>query len=133
MSVSKMKDGKRWKVFVRYKDYAGTVKQHKKEGFTRKADAQRYEQTFLERVQGSPSMSLESLYTLYMDDCKIRLRETTVALKETIFTTHILPDLAEMVISDITTATVRNWQNQLLKKISNRPPLNTSTPNYLRF
>ena len=30
MSVAKMKDGKRWYVFVRYKDWTGETKQHKK-------------------------------------------------------------------------------------------------------
>lgn len=49
MSVAKMKDGKRWYVFVRYKDWDGVVKQHKKEGFERKADAKEYEKSFLEQ------------------------------------------------------------------------------------
>ncbi len=48
MSVAKMKDGKRWYVFVRYKDWTGETKQHKKEGFERRADAKEYEQKFLE-------------------------------------------------------------------------------------
>ena len=43
MSVAKMKDGKRWYVFVRYKDWTGETKQHKKEGFERRSDAKEYE------------------------------------------------------------------------------------------
>lgn len=54
MSVSKMRDGKRWYVYVRYKDWTGTTRQHKKEGFARKSDAAAYEKAFLERVNGSP-------------------------------------------------------------------------------
>lgn len=42
MSVAKMKDGKRWYAFIRYKDWTGKTRQHKKEGFQRKADAQQY-------------------------------------------------------------------------------------------
>ena len=43
ISVAKMKDGKRWYVFVRYKDWTGETKQHKKEGFERRADTREYE------------------------------------------------------------------------------------------
>lgn len=70
MSVAKMKDGKRWYVFVRYKDWTGETKQHKKEGFERRSDAKEYERKFLEQKTGSPDMSVQSLYTLYMEDCK---------------------------------------------------------------
>ena len=38
ISVEKRKDGKRWYVFVRYKDWIGETKQHKKEGFEHRAD-----------------------------------------------------------------------------------------------
>lgn len=70
MSVAKMKDGKRWYVFVRYTDWTGQVKQHKKEGFERRADAKEYEKNFLEQKNGSPDMTVKSLYTLYMEDSK---------------------------------------------------------------
>lgn len=46
MSVAKMKDGKRWYVFVRYKDLDRETKQHKKEGFERRSDAKEYERKF---------------------------------------------------------------------------------------
>ena len=55
MSVAKMKDGKRWYVFVRYKDWTGETKQHKKEGFERRSDAKEYERKFLEQKTGSPT------------------------------------------------------------------------------
>ncbi len=62
MSVAKMRDGKRWYAYVRYKDWTGKTRQHKKEGFRRKADALAYEREYRQRVSGSPEMSLESLY-----------------------------------------------------------------------
>ena len=93
MSVAKMKDGKRWYMFVRYKDWTGETKQHKKEGFTRRADAKEYEKHFLEQRSGSADMSIFSLYELYMEDCKTRLKLTTYANKEFLFQKHVLPYL----------------------------------------
>ena len=114
MSVAKMKDGKRWYVFVRYTDWQGNVKQHKKEGFDRKADAKEYEKNFLAERTGSSSMTLEALYRIYIKDCESRLRPTTVSNKEFLFEKHVLPYLGKLVAADITAAQIRQWQNTLL-------------------
>lgn len=115
MSVAKMKDG-RWYVYLRYKDWTGKTRQHKKEGFRRKADALQYEREYRQRVNGAPGMSLESLYTLYLEDCKHRFRASTLRTKRNMFENHILPELSRCRISEITPASVRLWQNNLLKK-----------------
>lgn len=114
MSIAKMKDGKRWYVYVRYKDWTGEVKQHKKEGFERRADAKEYEQRFLEQRTGSSDMTLQSLYTLYMEDCKTRMKPTTYANKDFLFQKHILPYLGKRKASAIKPADIRKWQNTLL-------------------
>lgn len=114
MSVAKMKDGKRWYVFVRYKDWTGQTKQHKKEGFERRADAKEYEKTFLEQKTGSPDMSIKSLYQLYMEDCKHRLKPTTYANKDFLFEKHVIPYLGNLPASNVGPADIRKWQNTLL-------------------
>lgn len=114
MSVTKMKDGKRWYVFLRYKDWTGETRQHKKEGFSRKADAQAYEKEFLARMNGSPDMTLKSLYLLYMEDCKARLRPTTYKNKDFLFHAHVLPHLGELKVDNVTPPVIRKWQNTLL-------------------
>ena len=116
MAVSRMSDGKRWKVTLRYKDYTGRTRQHKKEGFTRKSEAKEYERDFLQRVNGSPGMTIKALYTLYMEDCTHRLKPSTIHNKVNMLETHILPELSGCSISEITPASVRQWQNTLLKK-----------------
>lgn len=116
MSVARMKDGKRWYCFVRYKDWRGQTKQHKKEGFRRKSDAQAYEREFRQRVSGAPEMTVSAMYTIYMDDCVSRLRPSTVQTKKDLFKHHVLPDFADVPISAISPATVRQWQNTLLQK-----------------
>lgn len=110
-----MKDG-RWYVYLRYKDWTGKTRQHKKEGFRRKADAQQYEREYRQRVSGAPGMTVRALYTLYMDDCKSRLRLSTVQTKRNMFEHHILPDFEAVPVSDITPSSVRLWQNGLMKK-----------------
>lgn len=114
MSVSKMSDGKRWYVYVRYKDWTGQIKQHKKEGFARRTDAAAYEKVFLDRVTGSSDMQVQSLYDLYMEDCKTRLKATTYANKDFLFNAHVLPYLGRVKASDVTAADIRKWQNSLL-------------------
>ncbi|MEA4933690.1 MAG: site-specific integrase [Lawsonibacter sp.] len=114
MSVAKMKDGKRWYVFVRYKDWTGETRQHKKEGFDRRSDAKEYEKQFLEQRTGSPDMTIASLYALYMEDCKTRLKPTTYANKDFLFQKHVLPYLGNLRASDVGPASIRKWQNTLL-------------------
>lgn len=119
MSVTKMKDGKRWYVFVRYKDWTGATRQHKKEGFARKADAQAYEREFRLKVQGSPDMTVRALYQLYIEDCRARLRPTTMKGKESIFKLRILPYFADQRVGDITSKEIRKWQNMLMEAPQN--------------
>lgn len=116
MTVAKMKDGKRWYVFVRYTDWTGQVKQHKKEGFERRSDAKEYEKTFLEQKNGSADMTVRSLYTLYMEDCGSRLKPTTFSNKEFLFDKHVLPYLGNLKIDRISPKDIRKWQNTLLTK-----------------
>ena len=130
MSVAKMKDGKRWYVFVRYKDWTGETKQHKKEGFERRSDAKEYERKFLEQKTGSPDMTVHSLYTLYMEDCKTRLKPTTYANKDFLFQKHVLPYLGNLQASSVGPADIRKWQNTLLsaKKEGANDPKDRSQP-----
>lgn len=114
MSVSKMKDGKRWYVFVRYKDWTGQTKQHKKEGFDTRAAAKEYEAEFLAKKNGSPDMTVKSLYELYMEDCKNRLKPTTYSQKEFLFEKHVIPHLGEASLEQVGPAQIRKWQNTLL-------------------
>ena len=114
MSVQKMKNGKSWYVYIRYKDWAGKTVQHKKEGFTKKADAKEYEQEFLAKLNGSSDLTVKSLWELYIEDCKARLKPTTMANKEWLFTHHVLPYLGNLTASEVSPSAIRKWQNKLL-------------------
>lgn len=125
MSVKKMKDGKRWYVSVRYKDWNGTTKQHKKEGFARQADAKEYERTFLERKKGTSDMTVSSLCQIYLEDCRKRMKVTTCSIKEFILGRFVDPLIGQVRLDQLTPAMIRSWQGQLLDL--------SLSPGYLRM
>lgn len=116
MSVAKMKDGKRWYVSVRYKDWTGQIKQHKKEGFTRQSDAKEYQRKFLEQKNGSPDMTVESLYQLYKEDFTHRLKATTCATKEYILDHFVVKYMGQARIDELTPAAIRAWQSRVMEE-----------------
>lgn len=105
-----------WFVKCYYVDYTGTKKQKKKRGFKLQRDAKEWERNFLERQQGTPDMTFQTLYDLYMDDIRHRLRENSVLTKECILDKHILPVFKDKPINQITAKDIREWQNMILEK-----------------
>lgn len=125
MSVAKMKDGKRWYVSVRYKDWTGQTRQHKKEGFARQGEAKEYQRKFLERKNGAPDMTVESLCALYKEDFTHRLKATTCATKAYILDNFVVKHLGQVPIDALTPAAIRSWQSRVMEE-----PL---SPGYLRM
>lgn len=114
MSVYKNEKRGTWFVSFRYTDWDGTRKQKKKEGFRTKREALEFEREFLKKQGGGTDMSFGSLVELYMEDCATRLRATTVANKQCLFDSKILPTFRSVAVRDITPTMIRRWQNSLL-------------------
>lgn len=114
MSVYKNEKRGTWYVSFRYKDWDGTRRQKKKEGFKTKREALEYEREFLAAKSGTTDMSFGSLYEFYMADCATRLRATTVESKRWLFDSKILPVFRDIPVRDITPTMIRHWQNDLL-------------------
>ena len=53
---------------------------------------------------------------LYLEDCRPRLKPTTMRTKETMLRGQILPYFANCAVSKITPALIRSWQNELIRK-----------------
>lgn len=79
-------------------------------------DAKAWEGAFLNKSQADCDMTFQSLYELYMEDCKSRLKPTTLDNKKNVIGTKILPYFSKMKTTDITPAVVRKWQNELMNK-----------------
>ena len=112
------KDNERntWYCSFYYTDWTGARKKHHKRGFSRKKDAEAYEREYILKRTQSPTMTFQSLYELYMEDMGTRLKENTMETKRWIFDEKVLPYFGNLQVDKITAATIRTWQNDLLKK-----------------
>lgn len=107
---------KTWFCKFYYTDYTGARKQKKKRGFPLKRDAQEWERAFLERQQGTPGMTFQSLYDIYMEDMSHRFRPSTIKNMESVFRERILPYFKDKPMDTITPADIRTWQNIQIDK-----------------
>ena len=103
-----------WNVKFYYTDWTGKRKQKKKEGFATKKEAQTFEADFLNKCKTSVDITFANLVKNYMEDCRVHLKPTTLANKEHLISTKLLPYFADMRICDIDISTVRKWQNELI-------------------
>lgn len=116
MPVYKDEERKTWYASFYYTAWDGKRKLKKKRGFKTQREAKEYEREFSVKSQENPEMTFKSLVDLYFIDIQNRIRESTTDTKRNMFDTHITPVLGDMKICDITPATIRHWQNEMLKK-----------------
>lgn len=114
MSVYKEERGT-WRCLFRYKDYQGNVKQGQKRGFKTRREALEYEREFLAKSSFNNTMTFQSLYELYIEDMRSRLKENTILSKKHIIEVKILPFFQKLTLDKITPVTIRKWQNGLLE------------------
>lgn len=103
---------KTWYCKFYYTDYTGKKCQKMKRGFKLQREAKDWERTFLERQQGSPDMTFQSLYDIYIEDMSHRLRQNTIDGKKNVFKNRILPYFKDKPINTITAKDIREWQNK---------------------
>ena len=114
MSVYKDENTGAWFCIFRYKDFSGKTIQKKKKGFRTKREAKDYEVEFQRKVSGKSDMLFESLVELYLADCKVHHRPNVYRIEEIHIGHIILPYFGKLHVKDITAATVRSWQNDIL-------------------
>ncbi len=119
MPVYKNEERNTWYAKFNYKDWQGNTKQKKKEGFKTQKEAKAFEREFLDKAQTSPDMTFNSLVALYLEDCKTRLKPTTLHNKKNVIETKILPFFKDMPINTIEPATIRKWQNTMISDDNN--------------
>ena len=95
------------------------VDKRKKKASTQKKEAQAFETDFLNKCETSVEILFRNLTEKYMEDCKVHLKPTTLANKQHLIETKILPYYGDMRICDINITTVRRWQNTLISHENN--------------
>jgi len=108
------KEGKNWKVQVYYKDWQGNRKRKQKRGFRTKDEAKEWERDFLQQQSQGVDIEFGNFLEIYYKDMDVRLRENTMYTKRYIIDLKIKPYFEKKILSEITVADVRAWQNELL-------------------
>lgn len=105
-----------WYCKFYYTDWQGQKRQKLKRGFSRQKDAKDWERLFLDQFAKNPDITFEALYSKYKEYIRLRIRESTAASRFSMIDRHILPFFKNRVVSDISTADVAAWQNEMLQK-----------------
>ena len=116
MPAYKDEERKTWYVRFYYTDWTGQRKQKKKRGFKTLREAKEFERSFLKEPPKNNDYTLKQLYDIYINDVSGKLRHSTLEMKENIFKNHILPYFGKTKIAEISPASIRMWQNEILKK-----------------
>lgn len=114
MPIYKKAQNGTWFCKFCYTDLDGTRRQKKKEGFRTKKEAQEYERDFLCHRRPDCEMPFSQITELYLEDCRSRLKPTTLTTRETMIRGKILPCFGAQPLNSITPAAIRRWQNALL-------------------
>lgn len=115
---------------IRYQDWTGARKQKCKRGFSTRKEAADWELQFKLQKKASVDMTMESFCTMYEEDVRPSLKQSTWLTKENIIQKKILPYLGKRKVSEITAKDVMDWHNQMRKlKTKTGKPL---SPTYLK-
>ena len=129
MAIYKNDNGT-WYVMIRYQDWTGARKQKCKRGFSTRKEAADWELQFKLQKKASADMTMESFCTMYEEDVRPSLKQSTWLTKENIIQKKILPYLGKRKVSEITAKDVMDWHNQMRKlKTKTGKPL---SPTYLK-
>lgn len=111
-----LKDGKTtlWRAKFYVTDWTGKKRQICKRGFKTQRDAKEFERQYIDQLQTNSDILFSSLVENYMEDMRHRLKPTTIANKEQLIRTKLLPYFENLKICDIDTIKVRKWQNEML-------------------
>lgn len=116
MPVYKDEKSNTWYSKFYYTDWKGDKKAKLKRGFAKQRDAKEWERSFMDKFQENPQMTFASLVDLYLSDMSNRLRQSTMNNKTNMINTKVLPYFGKTPIGNITSARVRQWQNELIGK-----------------
>ena len=114
MAIYKNDNGT-WYVMIRYQDWTGARKQKCKRGFSTRKEAADWELQFKLQKKASVDMTMESFCTMYEEDIRPSLKQSTWLTKENIIQKKILPYLGKRKVSEITAKDVMDWHNQMRK------------------
>ena len=105
-----------WHIQFRYKDWTGTIRKTSRKGFKTKKEAEEWLNRFLLQQAADPGMLFKDFWEIYKADMGKRLKETTMSNKAYVVTDKLLPYFGNMPLNQITAATIRKWQGEMMDK-----------------
>lgn len=117
MAIYKNDNGT-WYVMIRYQDWTGARKQKCKRGFSTRKEAADWELQFKLQKKASVDMTMESFCTMYEEDVRPSLKQSTWLTKENIIQKKILPYLGKRKVSEITATLPKNFYEYSIKNHS---------------
>lgn len=116
MGVEKDKERGTYTVRIRYKDFNGENRVHKKRGFKLKREAKEYETEFLRKLGSTTNMDFTSFVDIYKRDVWPMIKRSTQKNRECVIETKILPFFGGVKVQDIKPRHIIQWQNELLAR-----------------
>lgn len=116
MKATKDANTRKWKIQYYYKDWQGNVKNSTKGGLRTKKDAEDWARSYLSQHQADFTMNFADFIEVYYDDIEPRIKEHTMRTKKYIIDLKVLPYFKNLHVSDIKAATIRKWQNELMRE-----------------
>lgn len=103
-----------WYAKFNYKNWRGETKHTTKRGFATKREAVEYESNFKLHVAGNLDMTFEEFVKVYREDHYPRIRPSTIASKDNMINTKLIPYFGRFKVTEITAKDIVKWQNNLL-------------------
>ena len=109
------KDSKKgtWYCKFRYNDWQGNRRETTRRGFATKREAKEYEAEFIRKAQGTADMTLKSLYEIYLEDKRQKMKLSSFVGMKNSLDVYVMPILGDTPLSDLTPNSIRQWQNYL--------------------
>ena len=115
MSVYKEKNDKKWKVEIRTVDSTGKTIRKRKSGFNTKKEAILWEQEFLNKLASNSNIMFKTMWEIYLEDCRLKVKDSTIIRKIQLMNNYILPIFGNILMNEINTNHIRNFQKILLE------------------
>ena len=115
MPLPVYKDSKKgtWYCKFRYNDWQGNRRETTRRGFATKREAKEYEAEFIRKAQGTADMTLKSLYEIYLEDKRQKMKLSSFVGMKNSLDVYVMPILGDTPLSDLTPNSIRQWQNHL--------------------
>ena len=120
MGAVKEKKTGTWSAQVCYMDWQGKRQRKHKRGFATKREALTWERDFMLKKSDDLDMAFSQFCSVYEEDRRPRLKQSTWETKRNIINTKIIPYFGDRPMCEIDAKTIIRWQNMMIESCDNK-------------